>query len=214
MSSLPSTPLRRLLKPKRYPASDQHSWTPLFPSSSDIEPCLRSGTTEAHPAKPWTRSHQASPILQPSSGESVFFSAPRFPRLSVSFGTGVQLKSRSHEIAYIFGQLSSPHSIPSLLSRLRDPSEDPMVRHEAAEALGGIADDGAGHADQPGGVLGVLREWAARDDAPQVVRESCQVAIDMWEYERSGDQFNPLDAMGGATGLERSSAGKTLVGVA
>ena len=47
-----------------------------------------------------------------------------------------------HEIAYVFGQLCSPHSIPSLLSRLEDSDEDPMVRHEAAEALGGIASDG------------------------------------------------------------------------
>lgn len=51
-----------------------------------------------------------------------------------------------------------------------------MVRHEAAEALGGIASDG-----EEGGVLEVLREWAAKADAPVVVRESCQVAIDMWE---------------------------------
>ena len=83
----------------------------------------------------------------------------------------------SHEIAYIFGQLCSPHSIPSLLSRLRDPNEDDMVRHEAAEALGGIASDG----DEEEGVLVTLRDWAVREDAPIVVRESCQVAIDMWE---------------------------------
>jgi hypothetical protein len=62
------------------------------------------------------------------------------------------------------------------------------VRHEAAEALGGIASDGAEdeasrrEADlPPGGVLQVLREWAVKEDAPVVVRESCQVAIDMWE---------------------------------
>jgi hypothetical protein len=47
-----------------------------------------------------------------------------------------------------------------------------MVRHEAAEALGGI-----GTPD----VLPHLKEWMVRDDSPRVVRESCQVAIDMWE---------------------------------
>jgi len=26
-----------------------------------------------------------------------------------------------------------------------------------------------------------LKEWMVRDDAPRVVRESCQVAMDMWE---------------------------------
>jgi deoxyhypusine monooxygenase len=47
-----------------------------------------------------------------------------------------------------------------------------MVRHEAAEALGGIAIPE---------VLPYLKEWMTREDAPRVVRESCQVAIDMWE---------------------------------
>ena len=47
-----------------------------------------------------------------------------------------------------------------------------MVRHEAAEALGGIATPE---------VLPHLKEWMNREDAPRVVRESCQIAIDMWE---------------------------------
>lgn len=47
-----------------------------------------------------------------------------------------------------------------------------MVRHEAAEALGGIATPE---------VLPHLKEWMTREDSPRVVRESCQVAIDMWE---------------------------------
>jgi deoxyhypusine monooxygenase len=47
-----------------------------------------------------------------------------------------------------------------------------MVRHEAAEALGGIAVPE---------VLPHLKEWMNREDAPRVVRESCQIAIDMWE---------------------------------
>jgi deoxyhypusine monooxygenase len=51
-----------------------------------------------------------------------------------------------------------------------------MVRHEAAEALGGIATPE---------VLPHLREWMTREDAPRVVRESCQIAIDMWEVRIS-----------------------------
>lgn len=57
-----------------------------------------------------------------------------------------------------------------------------MVRHEAAEALGGIASDGEDGEGE--GVLEVLREWAVKMDAPVVVRESCQVAIDMWEVSQ------------------------------
>ncbi|ORY26316.1 putative Deoxyhypusine hydroxylase [Naematelia encephala] len=123
-----------------------------------------------------------------------------------------------HEIAYIFGQLSSPYSIPSLLSRLVDSSEDDMVRHEAAEALGGIASDGVEASEAqlpPGGVLAILREWAVKPDAPGVVRESCQVAVDMWEYEHSTEQFNPLDSLEktNVTGMERSAAAAVAAGV-
>lgn len=55
---------------------------------------------------------------------------------------------------------------------LADGFESDMVRHEAAEALGGIATPE---------VLPYLKEWMQRDDSPRVVRESCQVALDMYE---------------------------------
>ncbi|KDQ62497.1 hypothetical protein JAAARDRAFT_30394 [Jaapia argillacea MUCL 33604] len=93
-----------------------------------------------------------------------------------------------HEIAFVFGQLLSTHSVPSLVQVLQNPQESEMVRHEAAEALGGIATPE---------VLPHLKEWMNRKDAPRVVRESCQVAIDMWEYENS-NQFQYAD------GLEKS----------
>lgn len=48
-----------------------------------------------------------------------------------------------------------------------------MVRHEAAEALGGIATDEC---------LPVLQEFAQREDVPRVVRESCEVALDMVRF--------------------------------
>ncbi|PPQ67726.1 hypothetical protein CVT25_009332 [Psilocybe cyanescens] len=94
-----------------------------------------------------------------------------------------------HEIAFIFGQLLSPHSVPSLLQVLQDTHESDMVRHEAAEALGGIATPE---------VLPHLREWMDKEDAPRVVRESCQIAIDMWEHENS-DEFQYANALGTAT---------------
>jgi deoxyhypusine monooxygenase len=74
-----------------------------------------------------------------------------------------------------------------------------MVRHEAAEALGGIASEGEEGTfdtkeDEEKGVLAILREWAVKQDAPPVVRESCQVAVDMWEYENS-NQFQYADGL-------------------
>ena len=77
-----------------------------------------------------------------------------------------------HEVAFVFGQLLSPHSVPALLQVLQNPQESDMVRHEAAEALGGIATPE---------VLPYLKEYMTREDAPPVVRESCQVALDMYE---------------------------------
>jgi len=78
-----------------------------------------------------------------------------------------------------------------------------MVRHEAAEALGGITEVDQ---DTPMVVDGkkidvqqVLKEWVTRPDAPEVVKQSCQVAVDMWEYEHS-DQFQYAD------GLEQTKA--------
>lgn len=82
-----------------------------------------------------------------------------------------------HEIAFVFGQLSHPTSIPALISVLERQDEESMVRHEAAEALGSLG-------EEPG-VEDVLRRFL--NDPEQVVRESVVVALDMAEYERHGD---------------------------
>ncbi|CAN3372666.1 hypothetical protein DIURU_004843 [Diutina rugosa] len=81
-----------------------------------------------------------------------------------------------HEIAYVFGQMCNPVTVPSLVKVLSDDTEAPMVRHEAAEALGSIATDD---------VLPILQKFA--QDKEQVVRESAIVALDMYEYENSGE---------------------------
>jgi len=82
-----------------------------------------------------------------------------------------------HEIAFVFGQLSHPASIPSLVETLSDVKEASMVRHEAAEALGSLGDED--------GVEEILRKFL--DDPEQVVRDSVVVALDMAEFERNGE---------------------------
>lgn len=82
-----------------------------------------------------------------------------------------------HEIAFVFGQLSHPASIPSLVAALSDMNEASMVRHEAAEALGGLGEED--------GVEEVLKKFL--HDPEQVVRDSCIVALDMAEFEKSGE---------------------------
>lgn len=82
-----------------------------------------------------------------------------------------------HEIAFVFGQLSHPASIPSLIECLSNQKEESMVRHEAAEALGSLGDED--------GVEDVLKQFL--NDPEQVVRESIIVALDMADFEKNGD---------------------------
>ena len=81
-----------------------------------------------------------------------------------------------HEVAYVLGQLQNPLAIDRLHARLMIPSEAGMVRHECAEALGSIADDRC---------MAILRGYL--DDPEPVVRESCQVALDICAFERSNE---------------------------
>ncbi|KAF7561718.1 hypothetical protein G7046_g2441 [Stylonectria norvegica] len=82
-----------------------------------------------------------------------------------------------HEIAFVFGQLSHPASIPALTAALSDAKEASMVRHEAAEALGSLGEED--------GVEDTLKSFL--HDPERVVRESVIVALDMAEYEKGGE---------------------------
>ncbi|KAM4657348.1 deoxyhypusine hydroxylase [Amazona ochrocephala] len=88
-----------------------------------------------------------------------------------------------HEIGYVLGQMQDEACVPQLTAALCSLTESPMVRHECAEALGSIAHPSC---------LQTLRTFAC--DAEPVVRESCQVALDMFEYQ-SGDQFQYADGL-------------------
>lgn len=83
-----------------------------------------------------------------------------------------------HEIAFVFGQIAHPASIPSLIETLSNTKEAGMVRHEAAEALGSLGDEK--------GVEEVLKNFS--NDSETVVRDSITVALDMAEYERNGEK--------------------------
>ncbi|XP_014669997.1 PREDICTED: deoxyhypusine hydroxylase-like [Priapulus caudatus] len=113
--------------------------------------------------------------------------------LALAEGLGCGSALFRHEVAYVLGQMQHGAAAPPLARVLRDAAEHAMVRHECAEALGAIAGDGA---------TGALRAHA--DDAERVVRESCQVALDMCEYE-SGDQFQYADCLAEAKVAEATS---------
>lgn len=82
-----------------------------------------------------------------------------------------------HEVAYVLGQTQHPEAAEPLEKVLRNPNEHSMVRHEAAEALGAIANEKS---------LPLLREFQVDHDP--IVAESCEVALDVHEYF-SSDQF-------------------------
>uniref|UniRef100_A0A0K8TR96 Deoxyhypusine hydroxylase n=1 Tax=Tabanus bromius TaxID=304241 RepID=A0A0K8TR96_TABBR len=79
-----------------------------------------------------------------------------------------------HEVAFVLGQLQHPCSVPHLAENLRNNSENEMVRHECAEALGAIASDECRK---------ILNDYL--EDDKRVVKESCEIALDMCEYENS-----------------------------
>ncbi|KAL7037084.1 hypothetical protein ACKWTF_009066 [Chironomus riparius] len=81
-----------------------------------------------------------------------------------------------HEVAFVLGQLQDENSIPYLIENLEDPLENEMVRHECAEALGAIANEAC---------VEVLTKYLK--DEKRVVKESCEVALDICDYEKSGD---------------------------
>lgn len=81
-----------------------------------------------------------------------------------------------HEIAYVLGQMQHPAAVGPLSTKLAETSENAMVRHECAEALGAIATEDC---------LQVLQKY--QEDEERVVRESCEVALDMYQYEHSSD---------------------------
>ena len=128
-----------------------------------------------------------------SSPPELSTAVPAIKALASGFTDGSALFR--HEVAFVFGQLSHPASIPSLVAVLSNTKEESMVRHEAAEALGSLGDED--------GVEDILRGFLK--DSEQVVRESVVVALDMAEFERNGEreyatlleepQFSPLAAV-------------------
>lgn len=112
-------------------------------------------------------------------------------------------------MAYVLGQLQDKAATAALVRVLAAAGEHPMVRHEAAEALGAIAGEERREAVKVACVIGspisqshslervggcsdadsiaLLKEFAG--DKEPIVGESCQVALDMIEFELHGNSF-------------------------
>ncbi|XP_031502215.1 deoxyhypusine hydroxylase-B-like isoform X1 [Nymphaea colorata] len=81
-------------------------------------------------------------------------------------------------VAFVLGQLQDRTASLALAEILKKKDEHPMVRHEAAEALGSIADCES---------ISLL-ETFIRDPEP-IVSQSCEVALSILEFERCGKPF-------------------------
>lgn len=109
--------------------------------------------------------------LQPPTKQSV----PAIEAIAAAFNSPSALLK--HELAYCLGQTRNLESVPYLRKVLEDNAEDSMCRHEAAEALGALGDAGS---------MGLLKKLRDDKTQPEVVRETCDIAVDRIEWE-TGD---------------------------
>merc|ERR1711939_398361 len=84
-----------------------------------------------------------------------------------------------HELAYCLGQTKDLAAVPFLTAVLENKDEDPMCRHEAAEALGAIGDMGS---------LDLLKELRDRPEELVVVKETCEIAVARIAWENSEER--------------------------
>lgn len=103
--------------------------------------------------------------------------------LALTSGLKVGSALFRHEVAFVLGQLQDEVGITALKESLEDRTENEMVRHECAEALGAIANKDC---------LDVLNKYL--EDDKRVVKESCEIALDMCEYENS-PEFQYADTL-------------------
>lgn len=84
-----------------------------------------------------------------------------------------------HELAYCLGQMQDVKALDVLTKVLEDTNQEPMVRHEAAEAMGAI-----GAAE----IIPVLEKY--KNDPVVEVAETCTIALDRVKWIQSGQNVN------------------------
>jgi deoxyhypusine monooxygenase len=89
----------------------------------------------------------------------------------------------AHEVAYCLGQMCNAYAIPFLIDALKDTSLNPMVRHEAGEALGAIGSPES---------IPVL-QYYANDPIPEVA-ETCQVALELISWKQQHPEKSNANA--------------------
>ena len=90
-----------------------------------------------------------------------------------------------HEVAYCLGQTGCLEAVPLLESVLSDISREIIVRHEAGEVLGAIANKGS---------LPLLLKLAKEDPAPEVA-DTCKLAVARIEWLYGEQAENEKDQL-------------------
>ncbi|KAL3230418.1 Deoxyhypusine hydroxylase [Nakaseomyces bracarensis] len=80
-----------------------------------------------------------------------------------------------HEVAYVLGQTKNMGAAPLLREAMLDAAQQPMVRHEAAEALGALGDLNS---------LDALNQ-CLKNDEHEAVRQTCELAIERIKWQHS-----------------------------
>lgn len=87
-----------------------------------------------------------------------------------------------HEIAYVLGQIRDTRAISYLIDILSDMNQEPIVRHEAGEALAAIGDVT---------IIDVLSKFL--NDPSKEVAQTCQLAIDGLKWTMKNQQLGIID---------------------
>lgn len=98
---------------------------------------------------------------------------------AIAAGFGSSSELLKHELAYCLGQSGNLAAALPLREVLADLSQAAMARHEAAEALGALGDQGS---------LDMLREYRDREGEDAVITETCEIAIDRIMWENSAER--------------------------
>jgi len=143
-----------------------------FPPGQSTEELKQVLTDEAAPIA--KRMRTVFLLRQRGGTEAVEALAAGFVTKSVLLG---------HEIAFVLGQMLDAHAVPFLNAVLADKAQDPIVRHEAAEALGAI---GLPESDD------YLAKFA--DDEAVEVRETVKLALDRLAFKRNKEAEKEKEA--------------------
>ncbi|KDN45442.1 ARM repeat-containing protein [Tilletiaria anomala UBC 951] len=193
--------LRSILTNRDLPLFERYR--AMFSLRNAVHACLRASEQTHVREIPPQQARAESRLLRQKAEQAVL-------ALAAGLEKGEKSALFRHEICFVFGELCHRASIKSMLQVLNDSEEHEMVRHEAAEALGGIAEevgedeDGEAASAEPGedelkSVMHALKRWANDATAPRVVRESCVVALDEMAYNNDPSQFQPMDSAPVAT---------------